>query len=264
MNKAMLKAIFIDLDDTIIDTKGVYETTRLRAYHALERTFGTLDFDFDTYRRLSKKRNDELRKITEIAQDRVVGSLIDTAQTLLKGKTIPDPLKTELNRIGGETFSTLPELKDNIEAPLIKLHAQCKQLGIPLIILTQGKKDWQMQKINSLPKALNKLFDQAIIVSDKQPSTYQRILNQLGYNPSETMMIGDKEGSDIIPALKVGMHAIHIPVYQLDFESLTSQTNQTSQNHHQFSSFDQCVEHLLRSDHLKQSKRKTASIKNTP
>lgn len=57
----MLKAVFIDLDDTVIDTKKTYDDARIASFAILEHNYAPLSFSFKDYRAFTIARNSELR-----------------------------------------------------------------------------------------------------------------------------------------------------------------------------------------------------------
>jgi putative hydrolase of the HAD superfamily len=79
----------------------------------------------------------------------------------------------------------------------------------PLYVLTKGNNEEQKRKLKN--SDLLRYFQQAFVESEKDISTYQRILRENGWAASEMCMIGNSPKSDINPALRIGMCAVYIP-----------------------------------------------------
>jgi putative hydrolase of the HAD superfamily len=78
-----------------------------------------------------------------------------------------------------------------------------------LFLLTKG--DPAEQRTNLEASGLAGHFRDVHIVQEKTPDTYRRLLTEGRRSPADTWMIGNSPRSDIIPARKAGMGAVHIP-----------------------------------------------------
>ncbi|NWL90367.1 haloacid dehalogenase [Paenibacillus sp. 79R4] len=97
-----------------------------------------------------------------------------------------------------ETFQILQELKGKVK----------------LLLLTNGCPALQQEKLDGVPE-LSGYFDKIIISGSfgkgKPDSTiFRHALEQLGTEPEETLMVGDKLTTDIRGALSVGIKAVWI------------------------------------------------------
>ncbi len=90
--------------------------------------------------------------------------------------------------------------------------------GDRIVIVTKGDQEVQDEKIEAYH--LRKAVDDIYVVDHKDGSTYVDILidqHRKGVRPNvsvepwETVVVGNSFASDIVPALKCGMHAIFIP-----------------------------------------------------
>jgi putative hydrolase of the HAD superfamily len=79
----------------------------------------------------------------------------------------------------------------------------------PLYVLTKGNIEEQKQKLAN--SSLLKFFQQTFVVTEKDISTYQQLLDENNWKANEVCMIGNSPRSDINPALKCGMCAVMIP-----------------------------------------------------
>jgi putative hydrolase of the HAD superfamily len=78
-----------------------------------------------------------------------------------------------------------------------------------LVLLTKGDVDEQRLKIEA--SGLEPHFQKTIVVAEKDPDTYRRVLSDLGFEPRQSWMIGNSPRSDINPSLEVGMNAVLVP-----------------------------------------------------
>lgn len=215
--------IFIDMDDTLIDTKGVYDVARRAVYELLGSNYKDVRKDFESFRAQSIKKNNEYRAQKIDATIRTPQSILDAAKEAVDNMSYD--IEREILRLGERVFTTIPQPIRNAEKSLKTFKAMLEKHGleedVKLVVLTQGEEPWQLEKFNALPQSLKDVFDDVIVVSDKKKATYERVLQERNIDPADAIMIGDKEGSDILPALDAGMSTFHIPVYgALDFKGL--------------------------------------------
>ena len=78
-----------------------------------------------------------------------------------------------------------------------------------LIVATKGDLLDQERKLEK--SGLLKYFHHVEVMSEKNEKGYQRILNHLDVKPASFLMIGNSLKSDILPLIKMGSHAIHVP-----------------------------------------------------
>lgn len=57
------------------------------------------------------------------------------------------------------------------------------------------------------------LFPRIEIVSEKDPATYARVLDEFGLAPSQFVMVGNSLRSDIAPVLALGGWGVHMPYH---------------------------------------------------
>ena len=90
-------------------------------------------------------------------------------------------------------------------------HLQSRRMKLAL--LTNGPADGQRTKIESLRIA--RFFDQIFISGETgyekpNPAAFTNALNVLQGTPENTVMIGDSLEYDILPAVDLGIQAIHL------------------------------------------------------
>jgi putative hydrolase of the HAD superfamily len=78
-----------------------------------------------------------------------------------------------------------------------------------LTLFTKGNPDEQKMKVER--SGLAPYFQHTAIVKEKDTSAYQRLVEERGFQPAETWMIGNSPKSDINPALEAGLNAVLVP-----------------------------------------------------
>jgi len=133
-------------------------------------------------------------------------SMIETAIEVTDGR-VPVGVIGELIDAGKQMLAHPVELLDGVAETVPKLAASWK-----LIVITKGDLFHQESKLAR--SGLLEHFDRVEIVSEKEPATYQRVLDAAGVEPSQFVMVGDSMRSDVEAVLDVGARAIHIPGYR--------------------------------------------------
>lgn len=109
-------------------------------------------------------------------------------------------------RIGKEQLQKPVELLPDVADVLTRIGAKYK-----LIVATKGD---LLDQQNKLDKSdLGDHFHHVEVMSDKKPADYLKLLRHLDCKPEEFLMIGNSVKSDILPVLKIGGQAIHIPFH---------------------------------------------------
>ena len=130
-------------------------------------------------------------------------AMIETALRATDGKIST----SEINKIIeiGKTLLTMPiHILAGVEEVLQKLQGQYK-----LILVTKG--DLLDQERKLLKSGLIDYFHHIEIMSDKHENNYKKLLDRLGIEPSEFLMVGNSIKSDILPVINIGAKAVHIP-----------------------------------------------------
>jgi putative hydrolase of the HAD superfamily len=132
--------------------------------------------------------------------------MIETAIEVTGGR-VPVGVIAELIDAGKQMLDHPVELLDGVGETVPSLAAAWK-----LILITKGDLFHQESKLAR--SGLLDHFDHVEIVSEKEPSTYRRILDAAGVDPTEFVMVGDSMRSDVEAVLDIGGRAIHIPGYR--------------------------------------------------
>ena len=133
-------------------------------------------------------------------------SMIETA-IQLTGGTVPGAEIQRIIDLGRELLRfPIEPLPDVVE-----VLTELKQRGHRLVLLTKG--DLLDQESKVARSGLGDFFDHVEIVSEKDEPTYRRLFARLGIRPDNFVMIGNSLKSDILPVVRLGYRAIHVPYH---------------------------------------------------
>ncbi|WP_299670881.1 HAD family hydrolase [uncultured Polaribacter sp.] len=195
-----IKVIAFDADDTL----WVNETY----FREAEEKFAQLLSKYET----KNKIDQELFK-TEIKNLAIYGygikgfvlSMIECALELSNYK-LPQEIIEKILNIGKEMLEKPIELIDGVEEVLKKVQGKYK-----LIVATKG--DLLDQEKKLAKSNLLNYFHHIEVMSDKKEKDYLKLIQHLDVKPAEFLMIGNSLKSDVLPVLKIGSSAIHIPFH---------------------------------------------------
>lgn len=132
-------------------------------------------------------------------------SLIENAIKVSHGKVTANQIH-QIIELGRTLLRLDAKPLDDVENTL----RQLKSTGrYQLVVFTKGELLTQENKLKR--SGLLPYFDHAVIVSDKQEQQYCDLCKQLCIRPEELLMVGNSLKSDVLPALKIGAWAVHIP-----------------------------------------------------
>ena len=202
----MIKAIFLDMDDTLIVNTVLYE----QAAAVLSGYLHHYGVSLADTRQVLDKTDRDLFKTQGYSRERYP----DVFERVLK-HFVPDAdaQKVGVVRHFAETvFSTVAKVKPGtLEAvDLLTEH-------FPIYIITQGDKTVQENRVAHLP--FKDKLSGVFVVDRKETEVFSGTVRRLGLRPSEAVMIGDSLKSDIIPSVAAGLHAIWIEAHNWSLES---------------------------------------------
>jgi putative hydrolase of the HAD superfamily len=108
--------------------------------------------------------------------------------------------------LGRELLNKPVEVFDGVEEILQSLNGDYR-----LVMATKG--DLLDQERKLIKSGLAKHFHHIEIMSDKKISDYEKLLKHLDCPPEHFLMIGNSIKSDILPVLKLGGYAAHVPYH---------------------------------------------------
>jgi putative hydrolase of the HAD superfamily len=195
-----IKVVGFDADDTL----WVNETY----FRSAEEKFASLLDSYETKNQIDQ----ELFK-TEIKNLELYGygikgfmlSMIESALDLSNNR-ISQATISEILNLGKEMLSHPVELLDGVEEVLEKLKDKYR-----LIVLTKGDLLDQERKLEK--SGLSQYFHHVEVLSDKKEGNYKNLLDHLEIPVEEFLMIGNSLKSDVLPILKIGAKAVHIPFH---------------------------------------------------
>lgn len=193
-----IKVIGFDADDTLWVNEPFYQD--------VEKEFCRILKPY----RIEKETSEELFK-TEMENLEIYGygakgfilAMVETALRATEGKIS----SVEINRILeiGKTLLIMPiQLLDGVENVLQQLQGQYK-----LILATKGDLLDQERKLQK--SGLIRYFHHIEIMSEKHENNYKKLLARLDIEPQEFLMIGNSVKSDILPVIRIGAKAVHVP-----------------------------------------------------
>lgn len=162
-------------------------------------------------------------------KERVIGSLLDTEQGNMEllgfgckaftMSLIENAIKITNGRVPNDIIKEILSLgKWLLSTPGTPLPGVVETLGalrrdatLKMIVFTKGEAIDQKNKMRR--SGLSDFFDDIVITDEKTTDEYRRLCRLGKCEAGKMVMIGNSFKSDISPALKVGMKAIHIPFH---------------------------------------------------
>jgi len=195
-----IKVIAFDADDTL----WVNETYFREAEHEFAKLLSNYETENKIDQELFKKEIANLKYYGYGIKGFVL-SMIECALELSNNQTSPITIG-KIITIGKEMLNKPIELISGIEEVL-----QALQNHYKLIVATKGDLLDQEKKLEK--SGLLKYFHHIEVMSDKKPKDYLKLIQHLEIQPKELLMIGNSLKSDILPLLKIGATAIHVPFH---------------------------------------------------
>jgi putative hydrolase of the HAD superfamily len=192
--------IGFDADDTLWHNETIFENVHLR-YRALLARF------HDAATVEQRLFATEMRNLERYGYG-VKGfmlSAIETAIDLSNGQISAEEIRLII-ALGQDMLAHPVELLEgvlDVVGPLAHAHR--------LLLITKGDLRDQERKLSL--SGLAGLFRAVEIVSEKDSSTYERILRRHGVAPDRFLMVGNSLKSDILPVLAIGGVAAHVPYH---------------------------------------------------
>ncbi|MFD1015290.1 HAD family hydrolase [Winogradskyella rapida] len=132
-------------------------------------------------------------------------SMIELALDLSNG-TVSNTVIEKILELGKAMINKPIELLDGVEEVLKVLSKDYK-----LIVATKGDLLDQERKLEK--SGLLKYFHHIEVLSEKKEDNYEQLLKRLDIEPESFLMVGNSLKSDILPLVKIGAQAIHVPFH---------------------------------------------------
>lgn len=193
-----ITTIAFDGDDTLWHHDNFFRAA-IDEFHTIMNELG----DFPDAREAIDKKHISDLTLWGYGVKGLILSMIELAITLTDGRITGDKMQ-EIFDIGKKTHLHPVILLDHVAQTIQSLQGHYR-----LLLITKGDLIAQEMKIHK--SGLEPFFDVIEIISEKDNTTYQKILKRHQIKPEEFIMIGNSLRSDIIPPVQLGAQAIHIP-----------------------------------------------------
>ena len=211
-----IKVIGFDADDTL----WVNETY----FREAEEKFANLLASYETKNKIDQELFKMEIKNLELYGYGIKGfmlSMIESAMEL-SNKQVASEVILELISLGKQMLMKPVEVLPGVEEVLLKLQSKYR-----LIVLTKGDLLDQERKLER--SGLIRFFHHVEVLSDKKETNYKKLLDHLEIKTTEFLMIGNSLKSDVLPIVKLGAQAIHVPFHTTWQHEEVTQKEKTNQ-----------------------------------
>jgi putative hydrolase of the HAD superfamily len=198
----MLKLIGFDGDDTLWHSEGYYREASTRFVAIIGRYVDVGDTQVQAGMLATERRN---LKLFGYGAKGMTLSMVETAIAITEGRISAADIH-QLVEIGKTVLQhpveLLPGVRDAVAA-VAEHHA--------VVLITKGDLFHQEKKVAQ--SGMADLFRRIEIVSEKDASTYRRVLNEFSLEPAQFAMVGNSLRSDIEPVIRLGGWGVHMPYH---------------------------------------------------
>lgn len=201
----MLKAIFLDMDDTLIYNQVLFEKAEEKLYDYLK--------DFGIRREEAQPVFAATDKELFKTLGRTPKRLLTTFETVLR-HFVPNADQEMVDIVkgfAGEVFTTVAPVMPGVPEAVALLAEH-----YPLYIVTAGDKTVQERRLSLLP--FRDTITEAFVVDKKDQAVLENVLAKLGYKAEDVAIIGDSLVSDILPGVAAGLQAVWVEAHNSPFE----------------------------------------------
>jgi len=199
----VIETVCLDLDDTLIANTYKYHAPMYRCGLLITEALGIKSVYPPELMDMRVKIDAELVETHGFSANRFPESWVITYLRLCErtGRSVDpgvrDRIWAEAMRYAEGPFAPLEDVTDILEA--------MRSSGKTLCLVTAGDFGLQRRKIDE--SGLEPYFDEVHVTAR---SKRDFLASKAGEDPSRTMMVGDSKRSDIIPALELGLTAVHV------------------------------------------------------
>ena len=196
----VIKYIFFDIDNTLFPTREFAELARKNAIRAMIEMGLPID-SIRLYEQLlliiKKHGSNDSRHFNLLLEE-------------LKIKQPARYIAAAVAAYHNAKASILPY--PDVPRTLLSL----RESGYALYVATNGTaiKQWDKLIRLGIHHYFKEVFVSEEVGMEKNPAFFKRITQQLSILPGESIMIGDTEKSDILPAKEIGMKTLYIQRYE--------------------------------------------------
>lgn len=198
--KNAIKAIAFDADDTLWENQPYFDEVEEKFCSFLPE-YGDCGYIREQLFKTEMKNMEELG----YGAMAFTMSMIETA-LMVSGNSVPACKISEIYALGRSLLRIPAVPMEGVSKTLDRLD---RSGAFRLIMITKGDMLDQLRKLER--SGLKRFFSRIEIVPDKDERTYLRIMDSLGFRPSELLMVGNSFKSDIAPVLQIGGYGAYIP-----------------------------------------------------
>lgn len=198
MNNSHFNVLAFDADDTLWVNEPFYREAEVALEKLLSRY---IDASVLT-ERLYERETHNLRLFGYGAKGFTL-SMIETAVELSQGQISGRDIQ-DIIELGKALIQQPIELLPHVRETIHELAGSHR-----LMIITKGDLFDQESKIAR--SGLSEYFAHVEIVSEKNDEVYAALLQRYQIQPEHFLMVGNSLRSDILPIVRLGSHAVHIP-----------------------------------------------------
>ena len=200
VNRNAIRLVGFDGDDTLWKSEDYYRAAQAEFERIVAAYVELSDVEQRLY--AVEKRN---LALFGYGVKGMVLSMLEAAHEITAGAISSD----DMHRIVqlGKTLLRHPvEQLDGIREAVSAIAAD-----FPVVLITKGDLFHQETKVAA--SGLGEHFAGIEIVSEKDPQTYARVLDEFGLAPRQFVMVGNSLRSDIAPVLALGGWGVHMPYH---------------------------------------------------
>ena len=198
----MLKLIGFDGDDTLWHSEGYYREASDQFTAILGRYVDVGDAQVQASMLATERRNLQL---FGYGAKGMTLSMVETAIAITEGRISAADIH-QLVEVGKGVLQHPVELLPGVReavAAVAERHA--------VVLITKGDLFHQEKKVAQ--SGMADLFHRIEIVSEKDATTYRRVLAEFALQPSQFAMVGNSLRSDIEPVIRLGGWGVHMPYH---------------------------------------------------
>ncbi len=202
----MIDTIIFDADDTLWHNEPYFRGNEEK-YFALMSRFGSRD---QMQRALFEKEMGDLPLYGYGIKAFVLSMLeLYVSKTGKDDPKVYDDVKSILE-LGRTQLNEPVNLLEGVEDVLKALYGRFR-----LVIATKGDLLDQERKLRR--SGIEHYFHHIEVMSEKRTEDYVEVLDRLGLDASEVMMVGNSVKSDVVPMIELGGWGVHVP-YETTWE----------------------------------------------
>jgi putative hydrolase of the HAD superfamily len=195
--------LLLDFDDVCVATTPLYIEAKEQFADFLAEESDQQGLSFYRQTVLEEFDHLDIKRAQELGyhQDRFGDSLVLFTQTFLGQPTLSWGVQERLARIGRYPFTQEAPPLPGVGNLLRAFHGQ----DLPIVVLTQGDPEIQYRRLGQFP--YKHYLSGFRVVPRKTEAAFAEVLGDHDADPGRSWMVGNSYGSDIRPALAVGMKA---------------------------------------------------------